>query len=48
MAVINYEIPDDLHRRAKVVAAQRDTTLKQVLIDALQRYVEAEESPRKS
>lgn len=32
---IHYEIPDDLHRRAKAVAAMRGITLKDFLIQLL-------------
>ena len=37
VAAINYEIPDDLHRRAKAAAALRGQTLKDFLIEALER-----------
>jgi predicted HicB family RNase H-like nuclease len=43
MARIHYEIDDDLHRRAKVAAAQRGVTLKQLLIDGLEAQVERQE-----
>jgi hypothetical protein len=32
---IHYEIPDDLHRKAKVVAATRGVTLKDFIIQLL-------------
>lgn len=35
MARIHYVIPDDLHRRAKVAAAQRGITLRQLVTDAI-------------
>jgi len=41
---IHYEIPDDVHRRAKVAAAVQGVTLKQFLIAALARAVEATEA----
>ena len=40
MARIHYEIPDDLHRRAKAAAALRGITLKDLIIDALRRVVD--------
>jgi predicted HicB family RNase H-like nuclease len=39
MALINYELPDDLHRRAKAAAALRGVTLKDFVIDALEHAV---------
>lgn len=36
VARIHYEIPDDLHRRAKSAAALRGVTLKDFLIQALE------------
>ncbi|HZN15567.1 MAG TPA: hypothetical protein VFB78_14960 [Acidimicrobiales bacterium] len=44
MGRIHYEIPDDVHRRAKVAAAVQGVTLKQFLIAALARAVEATEA----
>lgn len=35
MAIIHYEIPDDLHRALKVKAAQEDKTLKALIIELL-------------
>jgi predicted HicB family RNase H-like nuclease len=35
MARIHYEIPDDLHRKAKAAAAMNGQTLKDFLTDAL-------------
>ena len=35
MARVHYEIPDDLHRRAKAAAAMRGMTLKDFVIEAL-------------
>ena len=32
--------PEDLHRRAKVFAAQNDTTVKEVIIQALTEYLD--------
>lgn len=40
MAVIHYDIPDDLHRRAKAAAALEGKTLKDFLIDALEDAVQ--------
>lgn len=40
MARIHYEIPDDLHRRAKAAAAMKGQTLKDFLTDALAAAVE--------
>ena len=39
MPRIHYEIPDDLHRRAKAEAALRGLTLREFLIEALERAV---------
>jgi hypothetical protein len=36
VARVHYEIPDDLHRRAKATAAMRGITLKDLLIEALE------------
>ena len=35
--------PEDLHRRAKVFAAQNDTTVKAVVIKALTEYLDRHE-----
>lgn len=40
--VINYAIPDDLHRKAKAAAALRGLSLKAFVILALQRLVDEE------
>ena len=40
MARIHYEIPDDLHRRAKAAAAMKGQTLKDFVTDALAAAVE--------
>jgi len=39
MPRIHYEIPDDLHRRAKAEAALQGLTLRDFLIKALERAV---------
>jgi predicted HicB family RNase H-like nuclease len=39
MPRIHYEIPDDLHRRAKAEAALQGVTLRDFLIEALERAV---------
>ena len=43
VATINYEIPDELHRRAKSAAALRGMTLKDFLLTALERETERAE-----
>ena len=43
---LHIELPDDLHTRAKITAALRHTTLKQLVIDALERIVEETETER--
>lgn len=43
MVSINYEIDDDLHRRAKVAAAEQGVTLKVLVIEALRQAVEDHE-----
>lgn len=40
MARVHYEIPDDLHRRAKARAAMDGKTLKDFLIEALTAAVD--------
>lgn len=35
MGRIHYEIPDDIHRRAKMAAAAKDQTLRDFVIAAL-------------
>ena len=39
MPRIHYEIPDDLHRKAKAEAALQGVTLREFLIEALQQAV---------
>lgn len=34
------ELPDETFRRAKVAAAERHTTLKEIITSALERYLE--------
>ena len=41
------ELPDDILRRAKIEAVQRGSTLRQLVIDALQREMAGTERPRK-
>jgi predicted HicB family RNase H-like nuclease len=47
MALINYELPDDLHRRAKAAAALQGVTLKEFVIDALEQAVKQAGTTRK-
>jgi uncharacterized protein (DUF1778 family) len=42
VARVHYEIPDDLHRRIKAAAALKGQTLKDYLIEALERAVDAD------
>ncbi len=35
MVNVNIEIPDDLHKRLKLTAVMRETTIKQLVIDIL-------------
>lgn len=44
VAIIKYELPDDLHRQAKAAAALKGISLKQYVIDALERAVAADRS----
>jgi predicted HicB family RNase H-like nuclease len=46
IARIHYEIPDDLHRRAKAAAAMRGQTLKDFLIEALEQASRTEPAKR--
>lgn len=39
MALIHYELPDDLHRKAKAAAAMADMTLKDFIVTALEEAV---------
>jgi hypothetical protein len=41
------DLPDDILRRAKIEAVERGSTLRQLVIDALQREVPGTERPRK-
>lgn len=41
------ELPDDILRRAKIEAVERGSTLRQLVIDALQREIARPERPRK-
>ena len=41
------ELPDDVLRRAKIEAVERGSTLRQLVIDALQREMAGAERPRK-
>ncbi len=41
------DLPDDIVRRAKIEAVERGSTLRQLVIDALQREMAGTERPRK-
>jgi predicted transcriptional regulator len=41
---LHIELPDDLHTRAKIAAAVRHSTLKALVIEALERIVEESEA----
>lgn len=41
------DLPDDLLRRAKIEAVERGATLRQLVVDALQREMANTERPRK-
>lgn len=41
------DLPDDILRRAKIEAVERGSTLRQLVIDALQREIAGAERPRK-
>lgn len=41
------DLPDDILRRAKIEAVERGSTLRQLVIDALQREMVGNEQPRK-
>lgn len=41
------DLPDDILRRAKIEAVERGATLRQLVIDALQREMAVAERPRK-
>lgn len=41
------DLPDDVLRRAKIEAVERGATLRQLVIDALQREMATAERPRK-
>lgn len=41
------DLPDDILRRAKIAAVERGATLRQLVIDALQREMTSTERPRK-
>lgn len=41
------DLPDDVLKRAKIEAVERGSTLRQLVIDALQREISGTERPRK-
>lgn len=41
------DLPDDILRRAKIEAVERGSTLRQLIIEALQREMASTERPRK-
>jgi predicted transcriptional regulator len=41
---LHVELPDDLHTRAKIAAAVRHSTLKALVLEALERIVEETEA----
>jgi hypothetical protein len=41
------DLPDDILRRAKIEAVERGSTLRQLVVDALQREMAGTERPRK-
>jgi hypothetical protein len=41
------DLPDDILRRAKIQAVERGSTLRQLVIDALQREMAGADRPRK-
>jgi hypothetical protein len=41
------DLPDDVLRKAKIEAVERGSTLRQLVIDALQREMSGSERPRK-
>ena len=41
------DLPDDVPKRAKIEAVRRGSTLRQLVIDALQREMSLKEAPRK-
>lgn len=41
MRVIHIQVPDDLHREVKVLAALTDRSLAKLVRDAIEVYVEA-------
>jgi HicB family len=48
VARVHYEIPDDLHRKAKAAAAMRGLTLRAFVIEALRQAVERMEALRQA
>lgn len=44
---LHIELPDDLHRRAKIAAVERRETLKALVIEAIERLVAEQESGRR-
>ena len=47
MALIHYEIPDDVHRRAKAAAALQGVTLRSFICAALELATKAAEADQK-
>jgi hypothetical protein len=46
--LMQYDIPEDLHQRAKAAAALSGRSLKQFVLDALEREVDRFEDERKA
>lgn len=47
VARVHYEIPDDVHNRAKAAAALQGKTLKDFLVEALEAAIEKDEKKRR-
>ena len=41
MRIIHIEIADDLHKAVRILAAELDTTIRQLTINALEAYLES-------
>ncbi len=42
MRVIHIEIADDLHKSIRILAAELDTTIRRLTINALEAYLESQ------
>lgn len=44
MVNINIEIPDEIHKKVKILSAMKGITLKEIIVQALEEYVDKHEN----